>query len=42
MTIAKLEMRSAIEVFVHGYSTDKSRTFPYAAHRASPTMARRG
>ncbi|MCA0046106.1 GNAT family N-acetyltransferase [Mesorhizobium sp. B283B1A] len=36
MTTAKREMDSAIEVFVHGYSTDKSRTFPYEASRVGP------
>jgi len=41
MTIAKLEMRSAIEVFVHGYSTDKSRTFPYQVSRVGPLWAMR-
>ncbi|WP_258583813.1 GNAT family N-acetyltransferase [Mesorhizobium sp. AR02] len=29
-------MESAIEVFVHGYSTDKSRTFPYEVSRVGP------
>jgi hypothetical protein len=36
MTTAKREMESAIEVFVHGYSTDRSRTFPYEASRVGP------
>ena len=36
MTIAKREMESAIEVFVHGYSTGKSSTFPYEASRVGP------
>lgn len=36
MTTAKRELESAIEVFVHGYSTDKSRTFPYEAIRVGP------
>lgn len=36
MTTAKREMDSAIEVFVHGFSTDKSRTFPYEASRVGP------
>ncbi|WP_250888834.1 GNAT family N-acetyltransferase [Mesorhizobium sp. dw_380] len=29
-------MESAIEVFVYGYSTDRSRTFPYEASRVGP------
>ncbi|WP_245279142.1 hypothetical protein [Mesorhizobium loti] len=33
MTTTKREIEVAIEVFVHGYSTDKSRTFPYEASR---------
>ena len=41
MTITKREMRSAIEVFVHGYSTDKSRTFPYEVSRVGPLWAMR-
>ncbi|RVD52940.1 MAG: N-acetyltransferase [Mesorhizobium sp.] len=36
MTTAKRELESAIEVLVHGYSTDKSRTFPYEAIRVGP------
>ena len=36
MTTAKHEMELAIELFVHGYSTDKSRTFPYEASRVGP------
>lgn len=36
MTTAKREIEAAIEVFVHGYSTDKSRTFPYQAGRVGP------
>lgn len=36
MTTAKRKMDSAIEVFVHGFSTDKSRTFPYEASRVGP------
>jgi len=36
MTTTKREMESAIEVFVHGYSTDRSRTFPYEASRVGP------
>lgn len=36
MTTAKLEIEAAIEVFVHGYSTGKSRTFPYEASRVGP------
>jgi GNAT superfamily N-acetyltransferase len=34
-------MRSAIEVFVRGYSTDKSRTFPYEVSRVGPLWAMR-
>ncbi|MGX5847862.1 GNAT family N-acetyltransferase [Mesorhizobium sp. PL10] len=30
------EIEAAIEVFVHGYSSDKSRTFPYEASRVGP------
>ena len=36
MTTAKREIEAAIEVFVHGFSTDKSRTFPYEASRVGP------
>lgn len=36
MTTAKREIEAAIEVFVHGYSTGKSRTFPYEASRVGP------
>ncbi|ANT51896.1 GNAT family N-acetyltransferase [Mesorhizobium amorphae] len=36
MTTAKREIESAIEVFVHGYSIGKSRTFPYEASRVGP------
>jgi GNAT superfamily N-acetyltransferase len=36
MTTAKHEIESAIEVFVLGYSTGKSRTFPYEASRVGP------
>jgi len=36
MTTAKPEIEAAIEVFVHGYSTGRSRTFPYAASRVGP------
>lgn len=36
MTTAKHEIESAIEVFVHGYSIGKSRTFPYEASRVGP------
>lgn len=41
MTAAKREIESAIEVFVHGYSTDKSRTFPYEVSRVGPLWAMR-
>ncbi len=36
MTAAKREIEAAIEVFVHGYSTGRSRTFPYEASRVGP------
>nr|WP_192181147.1 GNAT family N-acetyltransferase [Mesorhizobium amorphae] len=36
MATAKREIESAIEVFVHGYSTGKSHTFPYEASRVGP------
>lgn len=36
MTTAKREIEAAIEVFVHGYSIGKSRTFPYEANRVGP------
>lgn len=36
MTTAKREIEAAIEVFVHGYSTGKSQTFPYEASRVGP------
>ncbi|UCI05758.1 GNAT family N-acetyltransferase [Mesorhizobium sp. B1-1-8] len=36
MTTAKREIESAIEVFVHGYSVGRSRTFPYEASRVGP------
>ncbi|PTE11779.1 GNAT family N-acetyltransferase [Mesorhizobium helmanticense] len=36
MTTAKREIEAAIEVFVHGYSTGKSHTFPYEASRVGP------
>ena len=36
MTMTKREMESAIEVFVHGYSTGRSSTFPYEASRVGP------
>lgn len=41
MTAAKREIESAIEVFVHGYSTDKGRTFPYEVSRVGPLWAMR-
>ena len=36
MTTAKREIETAIEVFVHGFSTDKSSSFPYEASRVGP------
>jgi GNAT superfamily N-acetyltransferase len=36
MTTAKPEIEAAIEVFVHGYSIVRSRTFPYEANRVGP------
>ena len=36
MTTAKQEIEAAIEVFVHGYSAGRSRTFPYEASRVGP------
>jgi len=36
MTTAKRDIEAAIEVFVHGFSTDKSGTFPYEASRVGP------
>ena len=36
MATAKREIESAIEVFVHGYSAVRSRTFPYEASRVGP------
>ncbi|WP_245274222.1 hypothetical protein [Mesorhizobium sp. L103C105A0] len=36
MTTAKRDIEAAIEVFVHGFSTDKSRSFPYEASRVGP------
>lgn len=36
MTTAKREIEAAVEVFVHGHSTGKSRTFPYEASRVGP------
>lgn len=36
MMTAKREIEAAIEVFVHGFSTDKSRSFPYQAGRVGP------
>lgn len=41
MTAAKREIEAAIEVFVHGYSTDKSLTFPYEVSRVGPLWAMR-
>ncbi|MER9337426.1 N-acetyltransferase [Mesorhizobium sp. M0293] len=34
--MANREIEAAIEVFVHGYSADRSRTFPYEASRVGP------
>lgn len=36
MTTPKREIEAAIEVFVHGHSTSRSRTFPYEANRVGP------
>lgn len=36
MTTEKREIDLAIEVFVHGYCTGRSRTFPYEASRVGP------
>ncbi|ESX06048.1 GCN5 family acetyltransferase [Mesorhizobium sp. LSJC268A00] len=36
MTTGKRDIEAAIEVFVHGFSTDKSRSFPYVASRVGP------
>ncbi|MES0091042.1 hypothetical protein [Mesorhizobium sp. M0030] len=36
MTTGKRDIEAAIKVFVHGFSTDKSRTFPYEASRVGP------
>ncbi|ESX49875.1 GNAT family N-acetyltransferase [Mesorhizobium sp. C416B] len=36
MTTATRDIEAAIEVFVHGFSTDKSRSFPYEASRVGP------
>jgi GNAT superfamily N-acetyltransferase len=36
MMTAKREIEAAIEVFVYGFSTDKSRSFPYQASRVGP------
>lgn len=36
MTTTAHEIESAIEVFVHGYSAGRSRTFPYEASRVGP------
>ncbi|MBM2711641.1 GNAT family N-acetyltransferase [Mesorhizobium caraganae] len=36
MTTAKRDIEAAIEVFVHGFSTDKSHSFPYEASRVGP------
>ncbi|OBQ75343.1 hypothetical protein A8146_06570 [Mesorhizobium loti] len=38
MTTAKREIESAIEVFVHGFSTGRSRIFPYEASRVGPLV----
>ncbi|AZO43396.1 N-acetyltransferase [Mesorhizobium sp. M7D.F.Ca.US.005.01.1.1] len=36
MTRASSQIEAAIDVFVHGYSADRSRTFPYEASRVGP------
>ncbi|MBA1140230.1 GNAT family N-acetyltransferase [Mesorhizobium neociceri] len=36
MTTAKRDIEVAIDVFVHGFSADKSRSFPYEASRVGP------
>ena len=36
MTTAKRDIEAAIEVFVHGFSADKSRSFPYLAGHVGP------
>ncbi|MFK0687955.1 hypothetical protein ACFX5Q_07090 [Mesorhizobium sp. IMUNJ 23033] len=41
MTTAKREIESAIEVFVHGYSTGKGRTFPYVSLRTGVAASAR-
>ncbi|RUZ55238.1 N-acetyltransferase, partial [Mesorhizobium sp. M7A.F.Ca.CA.004.05.2.1] len=36
MKMANSGIEAAIEVFVHGFSADRSRTFPYVARRVGP------
>ncbi|KQU88268.1 GCN5 family acetyltransferase [Mesorhizobium sp. Root102] len=36
MKMANSDIEAAVDVFVHGYSADRSRTFPYEASRVGP------